>query len=149
MNKDTACACDTCKNMCKIQPCIGTPKDIAKLILAGHGEKIAKTTWMVGVLTGTTAVPTDMYQIMANDDNSCPFLDENDLCKLHDVDLKPTEGRLSHHDDAETFTGDFKDTVNYKVAMSWVDEDNNNRAMLMLVKEIGNITLNQENEETT
>jgi hypothetical protein len=139
MNKDKACACDTCKNMCKIQPCIGTPKDIAKLVLAGYGDKMAKTTWMVGVLTGTTAVPTDMYQIMANDDNSCPFLDENDLCKLHDVDLKPTEGRLSHHDDAETFSGDFRDTINYKVAMSWIDEDGDNRAMNSLVRAMGNL----------
>ena len=134
---ETACACDTCKNMCKIQPCIGTPEDIAKLVLAGHGSKMAKTTWMVGMLTGTTSAPIDMYQIMANEDNSCPFLDENNLCELHDAGLKPTEGRLSHHTDVETFTGDFMDTVNYKVAVSWVDEDGDNRATNQLVRAMG------------
>lgn len=135
---ETACSCNTCKNMCKIQPCIGTPEDIAKLVLAGHGGKMAKTTWMVGMLTGTTSAPIDMYQIMANEDNSCPFLDENNLCELHDAGLKPTEGRLSHHTDAETFTGDFMDTINYKVAVSWVDEDGDNNATRQLVRAMGN-----------
>lgn len=31
----------------------------------------------------------------AHPSGPCTFLDENNLCRLHDLDLKPTEGRLA------------------------------------------------------
>lgn len=33
------CACDKCKNMCKV-PCIGTPKDIEAIIDAGYADRL-------------------------------------------------------------------------------------------------------------
>lgn len=131
--EETACSCDTCKSMCKIQPCIGTPEDILKLIQAGHAKKLAQSSWLIGVLSGTTDNPVDMIQLLALEDGSCTFLDEKGLCTLHELNLKPTEGKLSHHDDHLTFSGNFEDTINYKVAMTWVDENGVNDPLVQLV----------------
>ena len=49
------CACDKCKNMCKV-PCIGTPKDIEAIIDAGYADRLKETMWMVGYLTVTRFV---------------------------------------------------------------------------------------------
>lgn len=132
--EETACACDTCKNMCKKQPCIGTPDDILKIIEAGHAKNLAQSTWMVGLLSGDVDKPVHMIQPLALEDGSCAFLDDNDLCTLHDLDLKPTEGKLSHHDDFKNFSGTFKDTINFKVATSWLDENGESNPISQLMK---------------
>lgn len=137
---ETACDCSVCKNMCKVQPCLGTPEDIVKIIMAGHHDKLRVSSWMVGMLVGITSDSIDMVQPMFVEGHGCAFLDDNNLCTLHESGLKPTEGKLSHHSDApET---DFADTINFKVAMSWVDENYNNdpiesllRAKLKVVNE--------------
>jgi hypothetical protein len=119
--------------MCKKQPCIGTPKDILKIIMAGHADKLAQSTWMVGLVSGEINRPIKMVQPLALENGHCAFLDENDLCTLHDLDLKPTEGRLSHHDDFKNFSGTFRDTINFKTALSWVDENGVNDPILSLI----------------
>lgn len=136
--EETACTCDTCKSMCLKQPCLGTPEDIAKLFEAGHNSKLARSVWMVGLVTGTVDRPIDMIQPLADETGKCSFLDDNGLCTLHDSGLKPTEGKLSHHTDGENFTGDFRDTINYKVAMSWVDINGNNNPTSILVNIMAN-----------
>lgn len=118
---ETECSCNTCQNMCKTQPCLGTPEDIVKIIMAGHSKKVAMSSWMVGIIAGVTNDSIDMVQPKYIDGHGCAFLDDNNLCTLHDSGLKPTEGKLSHHTDAVPKS--FTDTMNFKVAMSWVDKD--------------------------
>jgi hypothetical protein len=134
--KETSCACDSCKRMCKHQPCLGTPKDILKIIAAGHGDKLAMSTWLTGLVVGVHDSPVQMIQPL-NTENGCAFLDEEGLCTLHDAGLKPTEGKIAHHSDKPV--DDFRDTINYKVAMSWIDENGVNNPLKMLVKEHENL----------
>ena len=47
---------------------------------------------------------------------------ENGLCQLHDLNLKPTEGRLSHHTIMqENF--DFDKSLTWQVAKTWESDE--------------------------
>lgn len=82
------CACDKCKNMCKV-PCIGTPKDIEAIIDAGYADRLKETMWMVGYLA-VKEKPIAMIQ-PTEKDGWCAFRQPDGLCELHDRGLKPTE----------------------------------------------------------
>ena len=49
----TECSCNICKKMCQTTPCIGTPKDIEKIIEAGFANKLSVTSWATGLMIGT------------------------------------------------------------------------------------------------
>ena len=93
--KPTSCNCKECKSQCHT-PCLGTPEDILKLIEAGYEDRLSPTLWAVGMLMGLTDKPIKMIQARQEDNGWCTFY-HNGLCELHDLGLKPTEGRLSHH----------------------------------------------------
>ena len=132
--QESVCACDACKKMCKTQPCIGTPEDIYKIVDAGFGEKLCPTTWLTGMATGTYHRPVRMLQPKALEDGSCAFLDENNMCTLHDLGLKPTEGRQSLHSDRLKSIKEFKESANYLTAMSWIDKNGYNEPIGELLK---------------
>ena len=96
--KETSCSCDKCKNMCRTAPCLGTPEDIIKICEAGFQGKIALTGWATGLVMGVYHKPITMLQAKF-ENGKCSFLDDNDLCILHDLGLKPTEGKLAHHNE--------------------------------------------------
>ena len=129
---ESVCACNTCKNMCLTQPCIGTPDDIYKIIAAGHSEKLSMSYWLTGRVTNSFDKPIAMIQPRALEDGRCAFLDDNHLCILHDAGLKPTEGKVAIHSDKQL--GDFKETINFKVAMSWIDAKGNNNPTAQLME---------------
>lgn len=131
--KESVCACSTCKSMCKRQPCIGTPEDIVKIIQAGHSSKLAFTVWGVGLATKTYDKPIEMIQPLQLDNGYCAFLDENELCSLHEAGLKPTEGKLAHHS-LGIYYGNFKETPPFKVAMTWVDDKGENNPTKQLIR---------------
>lgn len=81
-----SCKCQLCKSQC-MQPCKGTPEDIKKLIDAGYGDRLMQVN-VFGI-----DIITPKYD---EDKKSCTFF-TNGLCELHDLELKPTEGKLSHH----------------------------------------------------
>jgi|688.fasta_scaffold355883_3 hypothetical protein len=128
---ENECSCDVCKNMCKTTPCLGTPEDISKIMLAGYGDKLAMTNWGTGMVVGTNDTFVEMIQPCMTP-SGCAYLDEKGLCTLHDLGLKPTEGKLANH--SEKPVNDFKETINYKVAMSWVDEHGKNNPQDMVFK---------------
>jgi hypothetical protein len=130
MQKENECSCDTCKNMCKKCPCIGTPEDILNIINAGYGYGLSNTTWLTGMAAGEHNAPVQMIQPLKKD-NGCAFLDDSNLCILHDLGLKPTEGKISNH--ADTPVNSFKETINYKVAMTWIDENGKNDPVTQLM----------------
>lgn len=95
------CACDKCKNMCKV-PCIGRPKDIEAIIDAGYADRL----------------PTEK-------DGWCAFRRPDGLCELHDRGLKPTEGVLAsckvvEEDNIPTY----ETSVLRAVAHEWVKVEN-------------------------
>lgn len=93
--KPTECKCEKCKSQCRTL-CLGTPEDIMKLIEAGYEDRLAPTSWHVGMLLGVHDRPIEMVQARIEDNGWCTFYHDG-LCELHDKGLKPTEGRLSHH----------------------------------------------------
>lgn len=130
MHIENECSCPTCQKMCKTCPCLGTPEDIVKIIIAGHGDKLAPTSWGTGIVSGEHDSIVDMIQPLMTE-NGCAFLDNKNLCTLHDLGLKPTEGKLANH--ADEIVNSFRDTVNYKIAMTWIDENGINSAQNQIV----------------
>lgn len=117
--KPISCKCAKCKSQCLSAPCLGTPQDIEKIIDAGFSEKIFQTEWAAGVVLGVHDKIIPMFQAEMTP-NGCVFL-KNGLCSLHDIGLKPTEGKLSHHD--QVFT-DKKKLISLNVAKEWLLDEN-------------------------
>lgn len=91
------------------------------LIEAGYKDKLAVTMWGVGMIIGSLSYSIPMIQIVETPDG-CVFF-ENGLCQLHDLGLKPTEGRLSHHTIKEE-NFDFSKSLSWNVAHEWLDDKN-------------------------
>ncbi|GAB6119660.1 hypothetical protein [Dysgonomonas termitidis] len=114
------CDCPECRAQCRV-PCLGTPDDILKLIRAGHAGKLKLTFWCVGMALGKYPCPVPMVQAVKTG-AGCVFL-SNGLCELHDSGLKPTEGKLSHHElRLDNFI--FELSLAWNVAKEWIDKDN-------------------------
>ncbi len=121
--KPIACKCAQCKDQCRT-PCLGTPEDILRLIKAGYGDKLKPTLWYVGVVLGRLKYPIPMIQAVQTDEGWCIFRNDDGLCSLHDLGLKPTEGKLSHHSiTPENFS--FSKSLSYNVAKEWMGKENN------------------------
>lgn len=119
--KPIDCKCEQCKNQCKT-PCLGTPEDIKKLIDAGYAESLMATQWAVGLVLGKLDYTIPMVQAIQKENGWCIFYD-NGLCTLHNLNLKPTEGRLSHHSiKPENYV--FSKGLAYNVAKEWLSNDN-------------------------
>ena len=119
--KPTNCKCQECKNQCRT-PCLGTPQDIMRIIDAGYGDKVMPTQWFVGVVLGKLSYPIPMVQAIQADNGWCIF-HKDGLCELHNLSLKPTEGKLSHHAvKQENYV--FKKGLAYNVAKEWLSSDN-------------------------
>ena len=85
--------CDKCKNMCRI-PCLGTPEDISNLINAGYGNRLKESFWAFGIIAETHEDVIKMIQPEIKD-GWCTFY-KNGLCELHNLGLKPLEGKLAN-----------------------------------------------------
>ncbi len=119
--KPIECKCQKCKQQCKT-PCLGTPEDILRLIKAGYKERLAITHWWVGIARGKLDFPVIMIQARQEENGYCTFFHDG-LCELHDLGLKPTEGRLSHHSiTKENFK--FGKSLSWNVAKEWMDMRN-------------------------
>lgn len=119
--KPCQCQCNECIKQCMKTPCLGTPDDILKLIDAGYKDYLNFTLWAVGMLTGHINYPIPMVQAIYND-RGCVFF-RNSLCVLHDLGLKPTEGRFSYHSIPKTKQS-LNDTLSWNIAMEWLDSKN-------------------------
>uniref|UniRef100_UPI003569A78B hypothetical protein n=1 Tax=Bacteroides fragilis TaxID=817 RepID=UPI003569A78B len=119
--KPVECKCQACVNQCRT-PCLGTPEDIMRLIEAGYTSKLAVTGWSVGLVLGRIDRIIPMVQPLKADNGFCVF-HKDGLCELHDLGLKPTEGRLSHHSIKADNTN-FRKSLSYNVAKEWEDPEN-------------------------
>lgn len=85
--------------MCKVSPCLSTPDDVFKLMLAGYSDKLSRTgvfNEVTGKMVEIVALKGTPWRMpgMKHDLMSCVMQDNNGLCKLHTLGLKPTEGKL-------------------------------------------------------
>lgn len=96
-----ACACSECQAMCQRRPCWPTPQDAQRLMAAGYAGRLMIDWWFdreqdktVFVLTPALA-GFESGEAPAQPSGRCTFLNGDNLCDLHALDLKPTEGRLA------------------------------------------------------
>lgn len=95
------CSCDTCKEMCR-RPCWGTPEDAKKIIDAGYGHRLMRDFW--GGENGDQNTEILCPALKGHEGQKAPFFPrspdgctfwKDGLCELHDLGLKPTEGKLA------------------------------------------------------
>lgn len=95
----TACSCQECKAMCERRPCWPTPSDARRLIDAGYASDLMLDWWFNTAANRTVYVLTpaivgrESGQAPAIPSGRCTFFDEDGLCQLHMLNLKPTEGK--------------------------------------------------------
>ena len=78
--KSSSCACNSCRMQCTKTPCLGTPEDILKLIMAGYGERLAVTVWAAGILMGVTERPVEIIAPLYDaSKRSCTFFNNGQL----------------------------------------------------------------------
>jgi hypothetical protein len=103
--------------MCRV-PCWGTPRDFQRLIKAGYARMLSldsrktKTGATVRILVpardgwggkrvggGLLTFETKAFSYLGFTVARCGFQDKRtQLCRLHLLNLKPTEGRMAIHD---------------------------------------------------
>lgn len=125
---ESNCSCEQCKMMCHISPCFPTPQDVDKLIQHGFEDNL-KTTIFLDVRDGKQyelIAPKAIQGIIATKSghiipiNKCTFLTEDNLCSLHDLGLKPTEGKQAIHGMEHV------ETVEHRISIcqTWSDPKN-------------------------
>ncbi len=131
----TECQCQKCKDQCRT-PCLGTPDDILRLIEKGYADRLSISYWAVGMVIGKLPAPIPMVQAKQTE-NGCAFF-QNGLCELHELGLKPTEGKLSHHVlKLENYIFEF--SLVWNVAREWIRPSNLEKVLkIFVVMSIGN-----------
>lgn len=115
-----SCSCEQCRKMCERTPCMGTPHDILALIDAGYIDQLCYTEWAAGIVLGFTKTTIPMIQIKYYK-GACVFYHDG-KCDLHESGLKPTEGKLSHHDvTLRELLPQYN--LSYQVAKEWNDDN--------------------------
>lgn len=137
--KPVVCRCKECRSQCESTPCIGTPLDIKRLVDNGYADRLVVTYNASAMLLGQLDHPVKM---IATDfrGGKCPFFTAGRLCELHDLGLKPLEGRLSHH---STNIGNFlpRRSIAINILREWENPDN-----AKLVNELFEYFKNKQND---
>ena len=114
--KENVCTCNVCQDMCR-RPCWPTPEEAQAIIDKGFGERLMKDWWVNhpdDIFILAPAYPG--YEDMGAPENlmfvkGCTFFKDG-LCELHDLGLKPFEGRMATHEKAH-------EKLHKHVAMKW------------------------------
>jgi hypothetical protein len=95
------CSCDICSSMCHC-PCAPTVDEAEQLINAGYGNRLMldDRSWGPSMLKpaykSLEGKPTPDI-VLAYHPDGCTFWKDG-LCELHNLNLKPLEGRLAYHE---------------------------------------------------
>jgi len=95
--------CDAGIGYCKSRPCWGTPEEIKRIRAAGFGHRLMTDWWEGDSFTNGETVLMSQPALVGCEDKRapqwprgrCTFLTAEDKCELHDLGLKPLEGRTS------------------------------------------------------
>lgn len=118
--KPTSCSCGSCKNMCRTQICIGTPNDMLTIANNGFAPYFTGTIWAAAVMIGIR--PVGMIQLRYDKARRCcSMLNEDGLCRLHALGIKPTEGVLSDMHQTNVHSGA---KAVLQVAAEWINPKN-------------------------
>lgn len=96
------CDCDRCQSMCR-RPCFGTVDDMEKIIQAGFENRLCVDYWgnckdynvdmLAPALKGFEGKEAPFIPMS---EEGCTFFKDG-KCELHDVGLKPTQGKTAIH----------------------------------------------------
>lgn len=119
--------CDRCVQMCSNRPCWGTPEDARRLIAAGYGSRLMADYWAVArdgdaLIIAPAIEGYESKHAPFWPRGRCTFLTPDGKCELHDLGLKPTEGRIAdcREDEDSKANGN---GVHRAVADSWMNEE--------------------------
>ena len=156
--RPSVCRCRLCKMQCHT-PCLGTPHDILRLMDAGYTNRLKLTEWAAGMLLGVIKAPVPLIQAECLDgafgglidlgvNSHCTFQREDGLCELHELGLKPTEGRLSHH---STKLDNWKPSksIAWAVVQEWLDPQNEDIVKEVFRRYLAHHNMVLNNERTT
>jgi hypothetical protein len=116
------CACNTCQNMCKKAACLGTPSDMMAIVKAGYVDRLDTYTWAAAVKYNIPMVEDVVMPIFDQAKGSCTFFTVEGKCELHDLGLKPLEGKLADCKRNEVAAGKIPPAI--MVAFSWKNPTN-------------------------
>ena len=116
--KETECSCQKCKDMCRKRVCWPTPEEADKLIDAGFSNRLMEDYWadeedimiICPAIKGYEGEFAPWWPT-----GGCCLQDKDGLCILHDLGLKPLEGRIA--DCKETEAGGRN--IHEEIAMMW------------------------------
>lgn len=128
--KETECSCKQCRAMCK-RPCFGTPEDIQKIIDAGFGDRLMldhhcgldpdnDVSLLCPALKGSESKNAPY---VPSSEKGCTFW-KYGKCELHNLKLKPLQGRIAIHDGIDEFE-DGKSTGDHISELWNTDEGRN------------------------
>ena len=117
------CRCRYCREQCKT-PCIGTPSDIQKLIEHGYKDKLEICENTAGIVLGLTDKTTTIVAPKRTESGACIFFNEEKLCDLHSLGLKPLEGKLSFHTTMVEKKFIPKRSISWSILKEWEDPEN-------------------------
>jgi len=93
--KSSECACKTCRGLCAMVPCMGTPQDIKAIIDAGRGHILTRK-WHLGSCCHGMP-PLDIVMVRNVEIGSGCSQFDGEHCALHHTGLKPSEGKFANH----------------------------------------------------
>jgi hypothetical protein len=88
--------------MCEHSTCLPTPEEASKLISRGYGARMATYAFSPDReryrFVGPSIVGCEGGRLLSSTKGgACTFRRDDGRCELHDLNLKPMEGRLAHH----------------------------------------------------
>jgi len=125
---ESQCSCPTCVGSCEHRPCWPTPEEAQKIIDAGFGNRLMRDYWsgdgtdgndiqlLSPAIVGYEGKVTPWWP-----EGHCTFLKKG-LCQLHDLGLKPLEGRITD------CSGKDQNGIHKYVALTWNNEEAQQKA---------------------
>jgi|JI7StandDraft_1071085.scaffolds.fasta_scaffold18917_4 hypothetical protein len=130
---ESECDCEMCSSMCH-GPCSGTPEDMEKLIDRGFGNRLSYDDWepkpyiLKPSLKGYEGKKQPWH---TRSEEGCTFWKDG-KCELHNLGLKPTQGKLERHDS----TIEQSKEIQNMIIESWDEENENVKRVIDLWKKI-------------
>lgn len=115
-------SCKPCVTMCETRPCWPTPDESQALINAGFSERLMDDYWAGGGgvdededvhLLAPAIVGREGLSAPFWPNGRCTFLTNDGLCELHDLGLKPSEGKIA------SCVTEVSDGLHKAVAFEW------------------------------